>query len=243
MSKLIAVWGSPNSGKTTLAVKLALHIYSKCKAMVTVVSADDRSPALPVIFPNKKADEMFSIGVPLSKPEITHYELLKNIVTVKGKSNLGFLGYIDGENRFTYPAYDNFKAESMYKVLKSIADIVIVDCTSDIQNTLTVTALKNANAVLRIANPELKSVSFFASQLPLLSDPIYKRDQHIICINSTDNTIYEPVNESVSHFKGADFLFPFSKEIKNQYATGALTENLKDKKFNAVLEKLAEEVV
>jgi hypothetical protein len=25
---------------------------------------------LPVIFPNKKADEMFSIGVPLSKPEI-----------------------------------------------------------------------------------------------------------------------------------------------------------------------------
>ena len=41
MSKIIVVWGAPNSGKTTLAVKLGLHIYSKYNAVVTVVCADN----------------------------------------------------------------------------------------------------------------------------------------------------------------------------------------------------------
>ena len=59
MSKIIAVWGSPNSGKTTLSVKLARFIYEKYNAIVTVVCADEITPALPVIFPNKKADEIF----------------------------------------------------------------------------------------------------------------------------------------------------------------------------------------
>lgn len=169
--------------------------------------------------------------------------MLKNIVTVKGKSNLGFLGYIDGENRFSYPAYDSNKAEALFTVLKGISDIVIVDCTANIQNTLTVAALKYADSVLRIANPGLRSITFFSSQLPLLNDPIYKRDEHIICLNSIDNTVYEPINEASSYFKEVAFSFPFCLGVKKQYVTGALTENLKDKRFNTVLNKLAEEVV
>lgn len=243
MSKIIAVWGAPHSGKTTISVKLAMHIYSKYNAVVTVVCADDISPALPVLFPNKKANEMFSLGVPLSKTEITQNEVLKSVVTVKRKSNLGFLGYIDGDNRFSYPAYDSSKAEALFTVLKGISDIVIVDCTANIQNTLTIATLKHADMVLRIANPDLKSISFFSSQLPLLNDPIYKRDEHIICLNSIDNTIYEPINEASSYFKEVAFSFPFCLGIKKQYVTGTLTENLKDKRFNTVLNKLAEEVV
>lgn len=243
MSKIIAVWGAPNSGKTTLAVKLALHIYSKYNAVVTVVCTDNMTPALPVLFPNKKAHEMSSIGNVLSKPEITQNEVLKNIVTVKGKSNLGFLGYIDGENRFSYPVFDGQKVEDFLSVLKEISDIVILDCVSYIQNIFTVSAFKCADTILRIANPDLKSISFFASQLPLMNDPIYQRDKHIVCLNTTDNTVFEPVYEAIAHFKEVSYTFPFCAEIKKQYMTGTLTEKVSDKKFHAVLGKLAQEVV
>ena len=52
MSKTIAIWGSPNSGKTTFATKLAQTIYDKYQATVIVLYVDNETPALPVIFPN-----------------------------------------------------------------------------------------------------------------------------------------------------------------------------------------------
>ena len=59
MGKIITIWGSPNSGKTTMSVKLARFIYEKYNAIVTVVCADEITPALPVIFPNKKPMKYF----------------------------------------------------------------------------------------------------------------------------------------------------------------------------------------
>ena len=54
MAKTIAVWGSPNSGKTTFATKLAREIYDEYQSTVIVVYADMETPTLPVIFPNYK---------------------------------------------------------------------------------------------------------------------------------------------------------------------------------------------
>ncbi|MDD4495065.1 MAG: hypothetical protein PHV32_12120 [Eubacteriales bacterium] len=242
MGKIITIWGSPNSGKTTLSVKLARFIYEKYNAIVTVVCADEITPALPVIFPNKKADEIFSIGTPLSKPDITQNEVIKNIVTNKNMSNLGFLGFKDGENRFTYPAFDKDKVEFLLMILKNLADVVIVDCTSNIQDVMTVTALKMADTVIRIATPDMKSVSFYSSQLPLMSDPKYKRDEHIVCMNTTDNSVFTPVSEAVSHFNNIAFSFSFCQGIKNQYMNGTLLEKFSDKKWDSAIKALAEKV-
>ena len=54
MGKLIAVWGSPDSGKTTFSVKLAEALYnrSRGKSAVIVVFTDIVTPSIPVIFPN-----------------------------------------------------------------------------------------------------------------------------------------------------------------------------------------------
>ena len=54
MGKLIAVWGSPGSGKTTFSVKLAEALYnrSRGKSAVIVVFTDIVTPTIPVIFPN-----------------------------------------------------------------------------------------------------------------------------------------------------------------------------------------------
>ena len=84
MSKLIAIWGSPNSGKTSFATKLAQCIYEKYSASVLMLSTDYETPTLPILFPNMKADELFSIGVSLSKTDVVQNEVVKSIVTVKG---------------------------------------------------------------------------------------------------------------------------------------------------------------
>ena len=61
MAKTIAVWGSPNSGKTTFATKLARAIYDEYQSTVIVVYADMETPTLPVIFPNYKKEDLYSV--------------------------------------------------------------------------------------------------------------------------------------------------------------------------------------
>ena len=52
MNKIIAVWGNPNSGKTTLSIKLAL-VLSKMKKNVILIHADQATPVISTIYPLK----------------------------------------------------------------------------------------------------------------------------------------------------------------------------------------------
>ena len=62
MGKLIAVWGSPGSGKATFSVKLAEALNSRSKKSAghktLVVFTDLTSPVVPVVFPNIKRKRM-----------------------------------------------------------------------------------------------------------------------------------------------------------------------------------------
>ena len=113
MSKVIAIWGAPNSGKTTFATKLARSIYDEYQATVIVVYTDNETPTLPIIFPNYKKEDLCSVGVALAKTDIDRYEVVKQMVTVKDKQNFCFLGFTDGENKHTYPTFDATKVRSI----------------------------------------------------------------------------------------------------------------------------------
>jgi len=243
MGKLIAVWGSPCSGKTSFSTKLAQFIYESYNATVLMLSPDCETPILPVLFPNSKSDELFSVGVPLSKTDILQQEVLKSIVTIKGKMNLGFLGYKDGENKFTYPSYDRKKAEALLTELKKLSDFVIVDCTSNLDNLLSNIALEEAETIIRLATPNLKSISFFSSQLPLYSNPKYKKEQHILVMNTTEKELYMPIEEATTHFKDIAFILPYCRDLREQSLDGDLLKRITDKKFNAMLKMIAEKMV
>jgi len=243
LSKIIAVWGSPNSGKTNFAVKLALSIAENKIASVLVLFCDSQTPTLPIVFPNKKADEIFSVGVPLSKTEILQSEILKNIVTIKSKSNIGFLGYKDGENQYSYPKYDKAKATDLLTVLKSMVDYVIVDCTSSFKDLLSITALEMADNVFQFATPDMKSICFFSSQLPLYADQKYKFDEHIVILNILDKELYTPIEDVKTHFKNVEFMLPFCSEIRRQEMNGELIKDLSDKKYASVLKAVKDRVI
>ena len=190
----------------------------------------------------RKTDELFSVGVPLSKTEITQGDVIESIVTLKQKQNLGFLGYKDGENKYTYPKYDDGKAAGFLSVLKTLADYVIVDCTSKLTG-LSAAAVKAADTVIRLAAPDLKSMSFFASQLPLYGDGSFKTDQHIIGINITENELFMPIEETKTHYKDVSFVLPYCREVKAQLQNGELTQPVADKKYKDMIKKITEKVV
>ena len=164
--KIIAVWGSPHSGKTTFATKLATAIYSSFESTVITLYTDLETPVIPILFPFDKNEDLGSVGYPLSKTEVEQGDIINNLVTVKDMQNFGFLGYKTGENKFTYPKFGKAKAEDLLSELCRLADYVIVDCTSNLnENVLAQTAIEKADQILRLSSPDLQSSSFFLSQL------------------------------------------------------------------------------
>lgn len=243
MSKIIAVWGSPNSGKTTFATKLARAIYEEYQATVIVVYTDNESPTLPIIFPNYRNEELCSVGVALSKTEVDKHEVVKQMVTVKNKQNFAFLGFTDGENRYTYPSFDITKVRELYSVLTSLADYVIVDCTSSLKNPLSKVAVREADEVIRLSAPNLKSITYLASQLPLYVDPMFRLEEHIQGICVTDEDLYMPIEEARSHLNDVRFTIPYSRAVKQQMLDGNLYEVVNDKKFNDKFRAIVYKVV
>lgn len=243
MSKVIAIWGTPNSGKTTFATKLARSIYDEYQATVIVVYADNETPMLPVIFPTYKKEDLCSVGAVLSKTDIDKHEVVKHMVTVKDSQNFAFLGFTDGENRYTYPSFDATKVRSFYSVLTTLADYVIIDCTSSLKNPLSKVAVREADEVIRLSAPTLKSVSYLASQLPLYMDPMFRLEEQIEGICVTDEDLYMPIEEAKSHLHDVRFTVPYSKAVKQQMLDGHLYEKVNDRKFSSKLKAIVDKVV
>lgn len=70
------------------------------------------------------------------------------------------------------------QATELIACLRGIAPYVIIDCGSYIANDiLSAIALMESDAVLRLVNGDLKSISYLSSQLPLLRDNKWDADK------------------------------------------------------------------
>lgn len=243
MAKYIAVWGSPSSGKTTFSTKLAQTIYDEYQSTVIVVYCNCETPVLPVIFPNHRAEDLLSLGTVLAKADITQESVISQIVTLKNRVNFGFLGFKDGDNKYTYPSFGEDKAKLFCEVLGTLADYIIIDCTSDLSDPLSLVAIKDADEVIRLASPDLKSITFFSSQLPLYSDPVYRLNAHIQGINVPDEDLFMPIEEVKSGIPDTRFVIPYSKEVKEQLLDGRLFRAVRDKKYRQKILAITEKVI
>ena len=124
--KIIAVWGSPHAGKTAFAVKFAENLYQRTRGAVVVLHCDLLTPTLPILFPNAREQDLFSVGTVLAKPNIFRGDIVSNLVTVKERQNLGFLGYRTGENRYSFPTFGRVKVTEFFAVLSDLADSIVV---------------------------------------------------------------------------------------------------------------------
>lgn len=240
---ILAVWGSPGSGKTVTAVKLAKHLADRKKNVVLLL-CDMTAPMLPCICPPSELEGEHSLGSILAAAHVTEPLIKHNLVTLKKHKHLTILGMKKGENEYTYPPYEQTQAQELLDNLRKIAPFVVVDCGSYIANDiLSAVALMEADSVLRLANADLKSVSYLSSQLPLLRDSKWDSEkQYKVAGNIKPWQAGEQIGQALG---SVAFTLTHSPELEEQYLAGNLLADLslKDSRpFRKEIEKIAKEV-
>lgn len=227
-----ALWDIPEDMPAVFSPEMRIY----------TVFTDNVTPAISTVFPLKKSSEVFSVGTALSKAEITQQDIDTCTVTSADKPNIGFLGYKDTENHYTYPFADELKCMELLALLQDKADVVIVDCMS-VPDKLSEVALKKADMVLQVVSPDLKSIAFCSSQLPLLADPAYHSEKHLVVLNEVTNDVYAPVEEAANHFRKPAFHMTYSREIREQTIRGELLTPIHDKKYNLALGMIVQRIM
>ena len=241
--QMLAVWGSPGSGKTTVAVKLAARLAMQ-RRDVALLLCDMTTPMLPCICPPGDLEEEHSLGSILAASHVSESLVKNNCITHKRLRHLTILGLRKGENEYTYPPYERTQAEELLSRLREIAPYIVVDCGSCIANDiLSAIALMEADAVLRLVNCDLKSISYLSSQLPLLRENRWDAEKQYKAANNV-----RP-NEASGHMEqvlgSVAFQIPHSEEVANQALEGNLLKELglKDSRgFRKAIEAISREV-
>ena len=243
LAGVLAVWGSPGSGKTTVAVRLAKYLADKRRNVILLL-CDMTAPMLPCICPAADLECERSLGSVLAAAHVSENLVKNNLVTHKRLGYLTMLGMLKGENEYTYPPYNEVQARELIDCLREIAPYVVIDCGSYIANDiLSAVALMEADSVLRLANADLKSISYLSSQLPLLRDAKWDTDKQY---KTASNVKSQQAGDHMSQALGTvAFTLPHSAELEGQYLAGNLLADLsmKDSRvFRKEIEKIAREV-
>lgn len=222
--RVLAVWGSPGSGKTTVSVRLAKHLAEQ-KKNVALLLCDMTTPMLPCICSLSDLECERSLGSILAATHVTDLLIKQNCVTHKKLDYLTIIGMLKGENVFTYPPYSQELAAELIDHLRDVAPYIIIDCGSAIaHDILSAVSLLEADSVLRLVNCDLKSVSYLSSQLPLLKDQKWDADkQYRVASNIKSNQAGEHIEQVLG---SVAFKLPHSDELENLALAGNLLGDL-----------------
>ncbi len=242
-NQVLAVWGSPSSGKTIMSVKLARYIASQKKNVILVL-ADMSAPPLPYVCPSSDLDSELSLGNILGAAHVDGNLVKQNAILHKKNEYLTMFAMLKGENAFSYAPYTETQAREFIYVLRQLADYIIIDCTSNITNDiLSAVSLIESDAVLRLVSCDLKSISYLNSQLPLLLDNKFNANKQYKAASNVSS--FQADDEIEQIVGGVNFKIPHSDEVYKQFLAGNLFGGLteKDSKdFRKAVSKIANEV-
>lgn len=164
---MLAIAGSPGSGKTTLGTKLAMEI-ARSKKNVLLIFCDPFTPPIPFLLP-AEISHTISLGSLLTAPAMSQKSLLDACVTVKHSKYISFLGYRLGENLLSYPQITKDKAVDLLVCARHLAEYVIVDCAGCFEaDTFSMAAMDMADRILWLETADLKGISFYHSHKNLI---------------------------------------------------------------------------
>ncbi|MCQ4862673.1 ParA family protein [Pseudoflavonifractor phocaeensis] len=240
---MLAVWGSPGSGKTTTAVKLA-QTLSDAGHNTLLLFCDATTPMLPCVIPPTELEAPRSLRSILAATAATGPLVRNNCNTLKHHSRLTVVGLLKGENDYSFPLYSEEQARGILACLREVAPFVVVDCSSNISNdVLSAAALMDADAVLRLSGCDLKAVSYFSSQLPYMADARWRLDEHYKALS--DLRPQHAADQVSAALGGTAFTLPHSEELWEQFLAGDLLPPLalKDSRpYRQALKSILKEV-
>lgn len=218
--KIVAVWGNSGSGKTTTSLKLALKLADE-KKNVIVIFTDIIAPDIKIINPFEK--DLGSMGNLWSTPNCSKDLIYKALITTKSKY-ICFLGYKHGENIFSHSDYTKENILDVIMKIKTMADYVIIDCTSQFaHDTISTVALEISDTVICLGEATPKAFSFFDSNLDLLLDSRFKREEHIRVLSKIKT--YQARDIMLNRIGNIKIEIPYIDEIEMQMLEGKLLDN------------------
>jgi MinD-like ATPase involved in chromosome partitioning or flagellar assembly len=234
-NKVVAVYGSPGSGKTTLSVKLA-GFFAQRRENVIIVSPDTLAPTTPIIVPGY-SENLGGLGSITTAGAITADSILRAIAPLPGSKYIGLIAYLKGENIYDYPAYSDDRTRDFYALLRPLADRIIIDLPAGlITDAFSLASLAEADRSVRLCAPELKAVSYFASTLKVLTDRKFGRDEELTALSPL------PAGENGRSYEGVfgrvDLSIPKSAAIAAQYEKAELIEK-SEGAYDAAISRLA----
>ena len=231
MAKMIAFYGSPGSGKTSISLKAAVELYCATKdERILFLSPDLNVPSIGLLFPNYSPEEVRTISDLLDKTEIKEENLYSSIVTVKSMKDFGCLGFKSGDSSLSFPQPDKGKLNELFSALSDNAEYIFVDCSNDSRDFLSRKALSVADIVIRTLTPDLKGMAWLSSHKSTGGRTEKENFFNIVCV--TDNDLYNPTEEICTKLNSILAVMPYSKSLKQQMLDGRMYERLNDKAYN-----------
>ena len=232
MSKMIAVYGSPGSGKSAFSVALAAQLSKRSN--VVLLSTNRVVPMLKVLVPSTKIDRSMSVGTLFTGMGMTQEDICKRIVFHPKQQNLGYLAFATGDTPNTYSGgYDSGsyrsiftpdKMQTFFSVLLSLTDYIIADCMSNptpANDPLGSVALANAAHAIQLLTADLAGIEYYTAMMPLLRETV-DQEKNVTIFGRVNPSLY-PVMEVQTVLKlPIEYELRESAEIADFFLSGQL---------------------
>ena len=93
-----------------------------------------------------------------------------------------------------------------------LVDYIILDCSSNMLNFFTPTAIEAADLTVRIITPDLRGLNYLRAHRPLLTDDKFHYDRHLTFAGLARP--FHAIDEMDHLIGGFDGLLPYAKEIE-----------------------------
>ena len=211
MSKIITVWGNPGCGKSMFCCCLA-KVLTANKDKALIINADSSTPMLPVWMPERILETDASIGNVLTGLEINTALVAERVTILKEYPFIGVMAYAAGENPFSYPELKYDKIKLFIAEASKLVDYIILDCSSNMLNFFTPTAIEAADLAVRIITPDLRGLNYLRAHRPLLTDDKFHYGSHLTFAGLARP--FHAIDEMDHLIGGFDGLLPYAKEIE-----------------------------
>lgn len=246
---VIAITGSPSSGKTTTAINIAKDLSDyKDDINILIIFDDLLSPSIPYLFntnKNKSADDERSIANILTSEMITDEILFENLIINDDNKKILALGYKYKDNYRMYAKYSQIHVERVFIQLKSLFDFIIVDTNCDFYSSiLSLASIKMADVILNVHNKSAGDFSYTMSNRDsILSEKEYTCKLYDIVNASLEEQNMSEFDEFITHL---DFQLDYVEEIHAQFLESTMMKKAtskKAKKYRKAIEEIVEKTI